>query len=171
MALSFNLPGKPGWPEALLILLATAGTITALARQLPLQNVLLAAFVIALMGGAAHALGVMMGIPFGPFLFGPDSRTAIFQHAAVGDAVDLGRRGFEFAGCGAADFASVAENPKLWLLAHRSDGGTDDAVRPRLRPVRLARETLLALDADQVPGDVAGRAAGEFFELGGRWRC
>jgi uncharacterized membrane protein len=71
--LTFNLPGKPGWPEALLILLATAGTITALARQLPLQNVLLAAFVIALMGGAVHALGVTVGIPFGPFLFGPDA--------------------------------------------------------------------------------------------------
>src|SRR5689334_7143541 len=61
--LSLDLPGKPGWPEALLLLLATAGTITALARQLPLQNVLLAAFVIALLGGAAHTLGVTMGIP------------------------------------------------------------------------------------------------------------
>ena len=37
--LSLDLPGRPGWPEALLILLATVSTITALARQLPLQNV------------------------------------------------------------------------------------------------------------------------------------
>jgi uncharacterized membrane protein len=77
--LALNLPGDPGWPEALLLLLATAGTLTALARQLPLQNVLLAAFVIALMGGAAHALGVRMGIPFGPFLFGVDAGPQLFR--------------------------------------------------------------------------------------------
>jgi uncharacterized membrane protein len=77
--LSLDLPGKPGWPEALLILLAATGTITALARQLPLQNVLLAAFVIALVGGAVHALGVTMGIPFGPFLFGVEAGPQLFK--------------------------------------------------------------------------------------------
>jgi uncharacterized membrane protein len=77
--LSLDLPGKPGWPEALLLLLAAAGTITTLARQLPLQNVLLAAGVIALMGGAVHALGVTMGIPFGPFLFGADAGPQLFK--------------------------------------------------------------------------------------------
>ena len=73
-----NPPGKPGWPEALLLLLATAGTITALSRQLPAQNVLLAAFIIALLGGAVHALGVTMGIPFGPFLFGAEAGPQLF---------------------------------------------------------------------------------------------
>ena len=77
--LSLDLPGQPGWPEALLILLATVSTITALARQLPLQNVLLAAFVIALMGGAVHALGVTMGIPFGPFMFGAEAGPQLFK--------------------------------------------------------------------------------------------
>jgi uncharacterized membrane protein len=77
--LSLDLPGQPGWPEALLLLLAAAGTIAALARQLPLQNVLLAAFVIALMGGAVHALGVTMGIPFGPFLFGAEAGPQLFK--------------------------------------------------------------------------------------------
>jgi uncharacterized membrane protein len=77
--LSFNPPGKPGWPEAVLILLAATGTITALARQLPLQNVLLAAFVIALVGGAVHALGVTMGIPFGPFIFGVEAGPQLFN--------------------------------------------------------------------------------------------
>lgn len=74
-----DLAGRTGWLEAALLLLATAGTIAALARQLPLQNVLLAAFVIALMGGAAHALGVRMGIPFGPFLFGVDAGPQLFR--------------------------------------------------------------------------------------------
>jgi len=77
--LSLDLPDKSGWLEALLILLATVSTITALARQLPLQNVLLAAFVIALMGGAVHALGVTTGIPFGPFLFGADAGPQMFK--------------------------------------------------------------------------------------------
>ncbi|MGB8368303.1 MAG: carotenoid biosynthesis protein [Limisphaerales bacterium] len=77
--LSLDLPGRPGWPEALLILLATVSTITAVARQLPLQNVLLATFVIALMGGAVHALGVTMGIPFGPFLFGAEAGPQFFK--------------------------------------------------------------------------------------------
>jgi len=77
--LALDLPGKAGWPEALLLLLATASTITALARQLPLQNVLLAAFVIAVMGGAVHAFGVKLGIPFGPFLLGAEAGPQLFK--------------------------------------------------------------------------------------------
>jgi uncharacterized membrane protein len=77
--LSLELPGQPGGPEALLILLATVSTITALARQLALQNVLLAAFVIALTGGAVHALGATMGIPFGPFIFGAEAGPQLFK--------------------------------------------------------------------------------------------
>ncbi len=77
--LTLNLPGKPGWPEALLLLLAAAGTLIALVRQLPLQNVLLAAGVIALLGSAAQALGVKTGIPFGPFLFGADAGPRWFK--------------------------------------------------------------------------------------------
>jgi uncharacterized membrane protein len=68
LCLPLTLSGKPGWLEALLILLATASSITALGRQLPLQNVLLAAAVIALIGGAVHTLAAATGIPFGPLL-------------------------------------------------------------------------------------------------------
>jgi len=77
--LSLHLPASPGWPEALLILLVTVSTISALARQLALQNVLLAAFIIALMGGAVHALGATMEIPFGPFQFGPEAGPQLFK--------------------------------------------------------------------------------------------
>ncbi len=38
----------------MLLLLAAVSTLVALARQLPAQNVLLAAFIIAFIGGAAH---------------------------------------------------------------------------------------------------------------------
>jgi uncharacterized membrane protein len=68
-----------GWPEASLLVLATISTIIALARQLPLQNVLLAALVTALIGGAAHALGATTEIPFGPFTFGPDIGPQLFK--------------------------------------------------------------------------------------------
>jgi uncharacterized membrane protein len=65
-----NLPGKPGWPDAVLLLLAVVSTIAALARHLPLQNVLFAAFVIALAGGAVTWLDLETGIPFGQFTLG-----------------------------------------------------------------------------------------------------
>jgi len=78
-SLALNLPGRAGWPEALLILLATVATITALKRQLPLQNVLLASFIIALFGGAVHALGATMEIPFGPFIFGAEAGPQLFK--------------------------------------------------------------------------------------------
>jgi uncharacterized membrane protein len=64
-----KLPGRPGWLEALLLLLAAASTVTALARRLPVQNVLLATFIIALIGSTAHALSAVTSIPFGPFTF------------------------------------------------------------------------------------------------------
>jgi uncharacterized membrane protein len=66
-------------PEALLLLLAAASTLVALARQLPSQNVLLAAIIIALIGGAAHLLGAKSGIPFGAFMFGPDAGGKLFD--------------------------------------------------------------------------------------------
>ena len=78
-SLSLDLPGKPGWPETLLLLLTAMSTMTALARQLPWQNVLLAVLVIALMGGAVHTLGVTMEIPFGPFQFGAEAGPQLFK--------------------------------------------------------------------------------------------
>jgi putative membrane protein len=69
LAPSLQLPGSSSAPEIALLLMATASTIVALERQLPLQNVLLAASVIGIIGGAAHALGAISGIPFGPFTF------------------------------------------------------------------------------------------------------
>jgi putative membrane protein len=74
-----KFPGKPGWLEALLLLLVAAGTVTSLARRLPLQNVLLATVVIAAIGGAAHAFGAMTDIPFGPFTFGTAAGGELFK--------------------------------------------------------------------------------------------
>lgn len=65
----YELPGKPGWSDAALLLTATLATLIALTRHLPLQNVLLTAVVIASIGSAAHALCVMTAMPFGPMNF------------------------------------------------------------------------------------------------------
>jgi len=72
-------PIHSDWPEAILLLLATVSTLLALARQLPMQNVLLAAAGIALIGGAAHALGARTGIPFGPFIFSAELKPQFFE--------------------------------------------------------------------------------------------
>ena len=76
---SANLPDKPGWPDALLISLATASTAVTLLRRLPMQNVLWAALIIAVIGGAAHALGAITDMPFGPFVFGPEAGPKLFK--------------------------------------------------------------------------------------------
>lgn len=60
---------NPGWPEAVLILAATLTTLVSLTRQLPAQNVMLAAAVIAFIGGMIHAIGAATAIPFGPFSY------------------------------------------------------------------------------------------------------
>ncbi|MEJ0088919.1 MAG: carotenoid biosynthesis protein [Limisphaerales bacterium] len=74
-----GIKSDSNWPEALLLLVATFSTLAALARQLPVQNVLLAAFIIALIGSALHVLGVKSGIPFGPFIFGPEIGERLFN--------------------------------------------------------------------------------------------
>ena len=74
-----SLPGKPGWPGAVLLVLAVVGTIAALARHLPLQNILLAAGFIGLVGGAADWLDWKTGIPFGAFTSGQNAGPKFFH--------------------------------------------------------------------------------------------
>ena len=79
VATLFNPLGTTSNLDALLLLLATAGSISALARQLPLQSVLFAAFITALIGGAAHGLSARTGLPFGPISFGATSGPQLFN--------------------------------------------------------------------------------------------
>lgn len=76
---SASTPDIPGWLAALLISLATASTIVAPLRRLPMQNVFGAALIIAVIGGTAHALGEITDMPFGPFVFGPEAGPKLFQ--------------------------------------------------------------------------------------------
>jgi len=79
LATLVNPPGTISNLDALLLLLATAASISALARQLPLQSVLFAAFITALIGGATHGLSAHTGLPFGPLSFGETSGPQLFN--------------------------------------------------------------------------------------------
>src|SRR5262245_1479758 len=69
MIFDFQLPGKSGWAEVLMLFSATAATVTGLSRHLPMQNVLLGAAIIAFIGTLAHGIGAATAIPFGPFSY------------------------------------------------------------------------------------------------------
>lgn len=66
---ALRVPGPAGWPEAALVLAATASTLISLSRRLPGQNVFLAATIIAVIGGFVQVLGTITAVPFGPYLY------------------------------------------------------------------------------------------------------
>ncbi len=59
------------WPEAVLLVTTAASVIVVSSRVQPFQNILWGAIVIGVLGGLAHAVGVLAGIPFGNFVFTP----------------------------------------------------------------------------------------------------
>lgn len=65
--------------DAALILGATSATLLFLSRQLPGQNVFLAAIIVAAIGGMASAIGTLTSVPFGPFTYTPDCGWQIFS--------------------------------------------------------------------------------------------
>lgn len=71
-------PGKPGWPEAFLILTTLFATAAALARHLPAQNVVLAAVIIGCIGGGMQGVGAVTAIPFGPFNYTDEAGPRFF---------------------------------------------------------------------------------------------
>ena len=79
-----TLPSPPGTTtalDALLLALATVASISAMARQLPLQSVLFAAFITMLIGSAAHGLSARTAIPLGPLSFGEAVGPKLFNTA------------------------------------------------------------------------------------------
>src|ERR1043166_2138672 len=76
--LATSLLGAARWPEGLLVVLTVGTTLVSLTRQLPGQNVILAAGIIAGIGGGGESLEARTGIPFGPCEYtenmGRDSR-------------------------------------------------------------------------------------------------
>jgi uncharacterized membrane protein len=67
--------------DGVTIALAAVASVAALSRQLPLQNVLSAAFIAMLIGGIAHGASSNsnLSIPFGPIEFNPAVGAKIFN--------------------------------------------------------------------------------------------
>ncbi len=67
--------------DATLLILAVCVSITALNRLIPLQNILLAAAITAVLGTLAHGLSAYSGVamPFGPIIFHETAGTKIFN--------------------------------------------------------------------------------------------
>ncbi len=107
--LPFPLLGSARWPEGLLVVLAAASTLASLTRRLPGQNVMLAAVLIAGLGGAVQSLGALTALPFGPYVY----------------TENIGQRLFE---------PLPWTVPLLWLLAILASRATARLV---LRPWRL----------------------------------
>ena len=80
------LVGEARWPEGLLLVLTTATLLASLSAQLPAQNVMLASVLIALVGGAAHTLGALTGIPFGPYVYTAHLGQKLFEPLPLGRA-------------------------------------------------------------------------------------
>ncbi len=76
--LRVELPPEGHWLEGLLLVLATATSLVALGRRLPMQNVLMAATLIAVLSGGIATLGTLSGVPFGQLVYGDALGTAIF---------------------------------------------------------------------------------------------
>ena len=74
-----SLRDNPGWLQALLVVATAVTTLVSLSRQLPGQNVLLAAVIIAAIAGTVQAIGALSGIPFGPYLYTESAGPKIFN--------------------------------------------------------------------------------------------
>ena len=75
---SFSLPARSLWDVGALVA-AVATTLTSLSGQLPLQNVLLATFIIGIISGAIHLLGAITGLPFGPVVYSRHAGPQLFS--------------------------------------------------------------------------------------------
>jgi uncharacterized membrane protein len=64
-------PAGAGWLDAALVLTATAATLLSLARELPVQNVLLSATLIAGVGAFGQVMSGLSGFPSGPIVYSP----------------------------------------------------------------------------------------------------
>jgi uncharacterized membrane protein len=67
--------------DAAVMVLAAVASVAALARQLPLQNVLPAALITGFIGGLAHGLSARQDVamPFGPVVFNPAAGAKILD--------------------------------------------------------------------------------------------
>jgi uncharacterized membrane protein len=65
----FGLTESAGWRDGVLVLTATITTLASLSRQLPGQNIILGAMVIAFIAAIVEGVGAATSLPFGPFAY------------------------------------------------------------------------------------------------------
>jgi hypothetical protein len=75
------------WVTPLFLVVTAWLTVQVLCQELPLQNALLAAMVIGGLGGAAHWLSQLSGVPLGPIAFADARGPSPFQEWALGAAL------------------------------------------------------------------------------------
>ncbi len=61
--------GDARWPDGMLVVLTGSTLLASFSRQLPSQNVMLAAIIIAFFAGAVATVGALTAVPFGPFVY------------------------------------------------------------------------------------------------------
>jgi uncharacterized membrane protein len=57
------------WPDGLFLVFATAAILVSAAERLPAQNIMLAASIVAVIGGGVATIGARTAIPFGPYIY------------------------------------------------------------------------------------------------------
>lgn len=76
--ISFPLPAPGVWHASALII-AVVTTLASLSGRLPLQNVLLASFIIGVISGGIELLSATTGLPFGPVVYSRDAGPQLFN--------------------------------------------------------------------------------------------
>jgi len=122
-----QFPGMGGWggadaAEALLLVTAVLATVSTVARQVSLQNALMAAGIIGVIGGTAHWASYVTAIPFGPLRFLHATGTSpvqewFFVPALLWVAVLLNARGVARALLGPASGRPNQGTHLLWMSA------------------------------------------------------
>ena len=169
--LPWPLLGNARWPDGLLVVLTTATVLASLTRQLPGQNVMLAAIIIAFIGGAVQSLGALTAIPFGPYVYTDHIGQQLFYPLpwavpliwiTIHPRLARGR---------AAHPASLAQNQHLRLPADRTHHCARSAAGPRAGTVRDTGEALLVLEPDQARASTGMARPGSTSSAGQSRRC
>lgn len=79
LQLFMPMSGSFGWFDAVFLMLTAAATLAAFAGQIPAPNLILAGGIAAGIGGIAHAVNDVTGLPFGRFEFKPEFGPRLFS--------------------------------------------------------------------------------------------
>ena len=125
-------PHRLPWVDTVTLILAAAASLAALNRQLPLQNILTAAFIIAAAGVAVHGFSARTAIPLGPIAFDFPMAKAV-QALNSKTEITLNPVIYDSHGSSLIFYTVPWKIPFLWIVAIFSARGVG---RLMLRPWR-----------------------------------